>query len=316
MNMSFIYSPEGFYHVKKERKEYTKDYVIEAIKYSYVLESKVARLQSGNELVVQIHNNILGVIAMEDFEDVALEKIKESYMFSKVGLYIKYTPVEIINESDANGNMIVKCSRRKAQEQCREAYLNNLKCGDIINARIMNVHKRSIFCDVGCGIPGILPVDSYCIPRVVNPADAFRTIREIKAIIYDRNADGLLFLSHKELLGTWEENVEGFSVGDVVPGVVTHVDTYGMFVTIGLNLYGLSNVEHDVEVGTRVLVRIDNISPAKMKVKLTYMGRQSDSDGISLKPVYKYKEKHIDYWKYTPDGCESKIIERKFDKVW
>ena len=47
--------------------------------------------------------------------------------------------------------------------------------------------------------------------------------------------NGRITLSHKELLGTWEENVALFSAGETVAGIVRSVEPYGIFVELSPN---------------------------------------------------------------------------------
>lgn len=55
-------------------------------------------------------------------------------------------------------------SRRDAQERCRQEYLASLRCGDIIPGRITRLETFGAFCDIGCGLPALLPIDSEVIP--------------------------------------------------------------------------------------------------------------------------------------------------------
>ncbi|MGL0910084.1 hypothetical protein ACSTB0_13670, partial [Faecalibacterium wellingii] len=43
------------------------------------------------------------------------------------------------------------------------------------------------------------------------------------------------------LLGTWEENAAGFTVGETVVGIVRSVEEYGTFIEIAPNLAGLAH---------------------------------------------------------------------------
>lgn len=312
MNMQFIYRPEGFYHSKTVRKEYNIDYIQNAIKRKFIMESKAIKLNTSNELILAISDGVIGLIQLNDFEDIEESRLKLSYMYSKVGMYIKYIPQEILEEPDENGNTIVICSRRESQKQCKEKYISTLKPGDIINARIMNLHNKSIFCDIGCGVPAILPIDSYCVARLVDPVEDLRGIREIKAIVCSIKEDGSIFLSHKELLGTWYDEVQGLSVGDTVIGTISKIESFGAFVTLSPNLFGLANKSANIKEGDTVYVSVKAIVPEKMKVKLIIKSVQNNADGLSLKPVYKIKDTHVDYWKYSPDEYTGQVIERKF----
>ena len=75
-------------------------------------------------------------------------------------------------------------------------------------------------------------------------------------------------LTIRELLGTWEENAAGFTVGETVVGIVRSVEEYGTFIEIAPNLAGLAESCTDLVPGQAVSVYIKNILPEKMKIKL------------------------------------------------
>ena len=68
-------------------------------------------------------------------------------------------------------------------------------------------------------------------------------------------------LSHKELLGTWEENAALFSSGETVSGIVRSVEHYGVFVELAPNLAGLAEPKDGVKVGQQASVYIKNLIP-------------------------------------------------------
>ncbi|MBQ0125468.1 MAG: 30S ribosomal protein S1, partial [Clostridiales bacterium] len=122
---------------------------------------------------------------------------------------------------------------------------------------------------------------------------------------------GRIFVSHKELLGTWEENAANFEIGHTVAGIIRSVEPYGIFVELTPNLAGLAEYREGVSVGEKATVYIKNIIPDKMKVKLIIVDSESVCDephGIS----YYENGTHIKRWKYSPDECP-KIIETVFE---
>lgn len=62
---------------------------------------------------------------------------------------------------------------------------------------------------------------------------------------------GRVSLSHKELLGTWEENAALFSPGETVSATVRSVESYGIFVELTPNLAGLAEPKAGVRAGSR-----------------------------------------------------------------
>ena len=74
---------------------------------------------------------------------------------------------------------------------------------------------------------------------------------DIKAVIKSVE-NGRISLSHKELLGTWEENAERFCAGETVSGIIRSVENYGAFVELTPNLAGLAETKREsVQVSRR-----------------------------------------------------------------
>ena len=120
-------------------------------------------------------------------------------------------------------------------------------------------------------------------------------------------------MTHKELLGTWQENVSNFSVGETVRGIVRGIEDYGVFVELAPNLSGLAEYKEGVAVGQEVSVFIKSIIPEKMKVKLLIIDtiEQKKRKLISFDDYY-IDGKRMNIFTYTPPECRSKNIETIF----
>ena len=55
-------------------------------------------------------------------------------------------------EEDAEGRPFCRLSRAKAQQMCREEYLDTFEPGDILPCAVTHIESFGAFCDVGCGI--------------------------------------------------------------------------------------------------------------------------------------------------------------------
>ncbi|MBP5379330.1 MAG: 30S ribosomal protein S1, partial [Ruminococcus sp.] len=203
------------------------------------------------------------------------------------------------------GEHYFKLSRKAAQIECQKQYISKMKQGDIIEARISHMEKFGSFVDIGCGIPSLVPIDTMSVSRISHPTDRFRTGQLIRVIVKGTE-NGMIFLTHKELLGTWEENACRFKIGETVPGVVRSIESYGVFVELTPNLAGLAESKEGISVGQSVSVYIKAIIPEKMKVKLIIV----DVCGEYTPPKeieYFIKSDHINYWKYSTDTSEKNI---------
>jgi small subunit ribosomal protein S1 len=122
-----------------------------------------------------------------------------------------------------------------------------------------------------------------------------------------------MFVSTRELLGTWEENASRFSAGQTVSGIIRSVESYGVFVELRPNLAGLAEYRDDVKVGQTAAVYIKSIVPDKMKIKLIIIDAH-DTERFASPLEYFIDPKetmHIDSWVYSPKNSK-RIIESVF----
>ena len=135
---------------------------------------------------------------------------------------------------------------------------------------------------------------------------------EIRAAVKDiDHTNYRITLSHKELLGTWEQNAALFEAGQTVSGIVRSVENYGIFVELSPNLAGLAEFAEGISPGTLAGVYIKSILPDKMKVKLAIVDT-GEAAPPPLPPRYFVSSGHIDRWRYSPDLCP-RVIETLFD---
>lgn len=298
--------PEGWQRITESHNGYTSNYLAEAAATGQVLEAPVIMCDATHNLIVDL-GCMKGIIERSEGALGIAEGItRDIALISRVGKKVCFT-VESFKTNE-NGKAYAVLSRRRAQTICREYILNNKQAGDVINAKITHIEPFGAFCDIGCGIVALLPIDAISVSRISHPKDRFYIGEKIKAVIKTIAPDGKITLSHKELLGTWEENAAEFSAGQTVTGVIRSVEDYGVFVEITPNLAGLAEARQDVEPGDRVSVYIKSIIKEKMKIKLIII----DSFKTSYSPEIKYyfKGDSITEWDYSPSICEKRIYTK------
>ncbi|MBE6588240.1 MAG: 30S ribosomal protein S1 [Ruminococcaceae bacterium] len=208
----------------------------------------------------------------------------------------------------------VLLSRRAAQAECMREYVSLLSPGDVVPATVTHLDPFGAFVDVGCGIVSLICVDSISVSRIFHPRDRLFAGQHIYCAVksVDRES-GRMYMSLRELLGTWEENAAAFSPGSCVAGIVRSIEDYGIFVELSPNLAGLAELREGIAPGDVCSVYIKSIIPERMKIKLVII----DSRRSPINPGIKYyidtqKVRHISHWRYSPEGC-LKVIETNFD---
>lgn len=304
------YYPEGIIFESKSNKKSMEsiNYLREGFFTEKILEGKVTMCDREHNLYVDL-GVIQGVIPREECAiGISDGSVRDIAIISRVNKPVCFKIIDFMD--DEQGVRTAILSRRAVQEECMENYINNLVPGDIIDARITHNEAFGSFCDIGCGISALLPIDSISVSRIPHPSVRFSVNTVIKAVVKSIDNQGRVTLSLKELLGTWEENAENFKAGQTVGGIVRSIEKYGVFIELSPNLAGLAEYTSDVQEGDSASVYIKSINPEKMKIKLAIVDSFPEkSEPLPFK--YYYEGRHIDNWQYSPQKS-SKIIESIF----
>ena len=299
-----VFCPEGRRIDRPENAAYlaSADSLYEAMRSSAILEARATLCDSGHNLSVDL-GCMKGIIPREEGAVGIREgTVRDIAILSRVGYPVCFTVTDIV---DDGGRPRAVLSRADAQRRCIDRYISSLTAGDIIHARITHLEPFGAFCDIGCGVIALMPIDAISVSRIEHPDERFAVGMDILAVIKTRVGTRIT-LSHKELLGTWAENAARFSAGETVTGVVRSIENYGAFVELTPNLAGLAELRDGLSVGQRVSVYIKSIIPHKMKVKLIIIGMPGGQAELRA-PEYFMTSGHIDRFIYSPPECEKLI---------
>ncbi|MBE6794821.1 MAG: S1 RNA-binding domain-containing protein [Ruminococcaceae bacterium] len=272
----------------------------EAYREQKILEARATVCDSNHNLTVDL-GCIKGIIPRkEGCIGIKEGKVRDIAVISRVNRPVSFVITGF--ERDASGQTVAMLSREKAQQRCMQQYVSSLSCGDVVDARITHLETFGAFADIGCGIVALMPIDTISVSRIEHPRERFEVGMNIKAVIKSIE-NGRITLSHKELLGTWQENADKFSAGETVAGIVRSVESYGAFVELSPNLAGLAEYKEGIRVGQQASVYIKSIIPQKMKVKLIIV-ETFDEEYAPKPPQYFFEGNHIDEFVYSPENCE------------
>ncbi len=299
--------PEGWNGTAAEgKKAFTPSALTEAQSKQTVLESTVTMCDAEHNLIVDL-GCMRGIIPREEGAiGISDGSTRDIALISRVGKPVSFVITDI--KVDEFGRPCAYLSRKCAQELCKKYITGSKKTGDVINAKVTHLESFGAFCDIGCGNAALLPIDAISVSRISHPRDRFKVGDDIRVIIKSIADDGRITLSHKELLGTWEENAAMFSPGQTVTGVIRSVEDYGVFVELTPNLAGLAEPRPDVFIGQQASVYIKSIIREKMKIKLIII----DSFDSDYTPPIKYffSGDKLDEWDYSPNDCFKRISTR------
>lgn len=319
--MKNLYRPEGCLIPLDENSEYLSSLagLEKALVEGKILEANVLLCDSA----MRLHVDLGGISGLIDRSEAVFcregEIIKDIAVITRVGKPVCF---KITGFKKENGKLIAVLSRRAAQEECHQNFMRGLRDGDIIPAKVTHLENFGAFVDVGCGLSSLLTVDNISVSRISHPRDRLTVGDDIYVVVKNRDeSNGRIYVSMKELLGTWQENADTFEVGQTVSGIVRSVEDYGVFVELSPNLAGLAEIREDsrdmeiARVGNTAAVYIKSILPDRMKIKLVLIDGYGSAS--AEKPPKYFVDcqntKHISYWRYSPPRAQ-KIVESIFDK--
>lgn len=309
-----IYMPEGWL-IKSEKNFQlisSKAGLERALTEQIIAEAPAVLCDHNFNLHVELGGGIRGIIPREEIEfSQSGEEVKDIAILTRVGKPVSFKVIGF--KKNSLGETIAVLSRRQAQQECYENYISTLIPGDIIPAKVTHLESFGAFVDIGCGKISLLSIDSISVSRISHPSARLTAGDMIYVVVRSIDSKGRIFVSERELLGSWEENAALFTEGETVMGIVRSVESYGIFIELTPNLAGLAEYHDNIRAGQTAAVYIKSIIPEKMKIKLIII--DTDKNDAPPRPLTYFidpnETSHIDHWRYSPLKSQ-KIVETIF----
>ncbi len=293
--MTCTYYPEGMFPAAQQASALTGEQLRKAYAEGTILEGIARSATAEHDLIVDLGGRT-GIIPREETAiGIADGSVRDIAILSRVGKPVCFR----IAADNASGRPALRLSRREAQQEALNHLLYETPTGTILPAVVTHLDRFGAFCDIGCGNVSLLSIEHISVSRISHSRERFSEGQHIFAAIESRDLSlGRLSLTHKELLGTWQENARLFSVGETVVGVVRSVKDYGVFIELTPNLSGLAEYRSDLQPGDRVSVFIKAIIPERQKVKLIVIRTLPREK--ALMPIRYFRESgSVSNWRYA-----------------
>ncbi len=167
-----------------------------------------------------------------------------------------------IIELDKNRNNVVLSRRawlEETQKEQREAFLDNLKPGEVRSGVVSSVVNFGAFVDLG-GMDGLIHVSELSWKHVDHPSSVVTVGDEVTVKVIDVDLDKeRISLSLKATQSDpWQDFATNHKVGELVYGRVTKLVPFGSFIQVGEGIEGLVHISemaaHHVELPEQVVV--------------------------------------------------------------
>lgn len=298
--MNTTYYPEGMFPRELHAGTFTREQLKKAYLDGTILQAVARSANAAHDLTVDL-GAVRGIIPRDETAvGIAEGTVRDIAILSRVGKPVAFRITSV--EGLFSDRPTVILSRRQAQQEALE-HLLHLPIGTVLPAVVTHLDRFGAFCDVGCGNVSLLSIEHISVSRINHSRERFYEGQHIYTAILSRDtAMGRLNLTHRELLGTWNENAAAFSVGETVVGVVRSIKDYGVFIELTPNLSGLAEYREDLFPGDRVSVYIKAILPERQKVKLIVIRLLPREDAL---PSIRYfrRSGSVVGWNYTEDAA-------------
>ena len=303
-----VYLPEGYLLESPDNHEYTssEEGLRRAWQEGRILEGVATVCDDQRDLHVRIGPWKGRIPRKEAGLGADTGKMREIAILSRVGKPVCF---RIIGKQ--GGEWLL--SRRIVQEEAACWMYDHFWPGQVIKATVTHLEQFGAFVDIGCGIISMIGIENISVSRIRHSADRFVLGQKILAVVLRKEPGGRICLTHRELLGTWEQNAEKLQVGSAVSGIVRGVENYGVFVELYPNLSGLAEPCAEVYPGMQMAVYIKSILPDRMKIKLSLLDKlPGEGKRYITAEDYYIQEGRMTRWQYQPDNCLRQCVETVF----
>ena len=193
-----------------------------------------------------------------------------------------------IIELDKNRNNVVLSRRaylEEAQSEQRHAFLEALEPGQRRKGVVSSVVNFGAFVDLG-GMDGLVHVSELSWKHIDHPSQvvAVGDEVEVEVLEVDMSRERISLSLKATQEDPWAQFAREHQVGDVVPGKVTKIVPFGVFVTVAEGIEGLVHIselaDHHVEspeavaaVGQTVEVRVIDVDLERRRISLSMRTR-------------------------------------------
>ncbi|RTQ50002.1 30S ribosomal protein S1 [Hymenobacter gummosus] len=209
--------------------------IYDALENDTILEGVVKRRTKGG-LIMELD----GVEAFLPGSQIDVKPIRDFDIY--VGRRME---VKVVKINAAFDNVVVshKVLIEKDLEKQREAILNNLEKGQILEGVIKNMTNFGVFIDLG-GVDGLLHITDISWGRIAHPSEVLQLDQKLNVVVLDFDeAKKRISLGLKQLTPhPWDSLPQDLQPGSKVQGRIVNVADYGAFMEIVPGVEGLIHV--------------------------------------------------------------------------
>ncbi len=225
---------DGNLVLSKQRADFLKiwEKVLSAYDTGEILKGKILKRIKGGMVV-----DLMGMEAFLPGSQIDIRPIRDFDAFVGQIMDFKVVKVNIPTENVVVSHKVLV--EEEIADQ-REAILNSLEKGQILEGIVKAITDFGVFVDLG-GVDGLIHITDLSWGRINHPNEVVKLDETIKVVVTDFDEEKKrISLSLKKLLPhPWEDIDSKYKVGDKVSGRVVSLTDYGAFIEIEKGIEGL-----------------------------------------------------------------------------
>lgn len=194
------------------------------------------------------------------------------------------------------GKKRVLVSRKSILEEERQKieaeFFQNIKEGDRRRGKVTKITNFGAFVDLGSGIEGLIHISELSWNRVKHAGELLKEGDEVEVLVTKVDpAAKRLSLSLKQLQEhPWYQAAKNFNEGEVYPGTVVRLESFGAFIRLAPGVDGLAHISQLAEKRVNNPAEVLSVGQ-EVQAKILKIDRPNRKISLSLKQVTADREK-------------------------
>ena len=229
---------------------------------------------------VELEPGVEGLVHISEFSWT--KRISHPSEFLHIG-----AEVEVVVLNLEFGERKISLGIKQAQENPWHAVRNKFSTGDRVRGTVRNLTDFGAFIELEPGIDGLLHVsDMSWTAKNVKPADLLKKGDEVEVMVLSVDTDAQkISLGMKQLSeDPWQTTVESLFPGSLVPGRISRIANFGLFVQLDNGLEGLVHVSEIPGVSSQSLEKHFHIGDGIL-VQVLHVDREARKIALSLRNI-------------------------------
>ncbi|HEV8600983.1 MAG TPA: S1 RNA-binding domain-containing protein [Patescibacteria group bacterium] len=254
--------------------------LMDRMKSREVIKTKILEANKGG-LMVEV-NGVLGFLPVSQLSSEHYPRVEEGDKNKILEILKSYVgqpfDVQIIT-ADAEDEKLIVSEKAVGEDELKKK-IGQLKLNEVVEGEVSGIVDFGIFLKFGEGLEGLVHISELAWSRIDHPKDLFKVSQKVQAQIISIERDRISLSIKRLQPDPWLESIKKYQVGQTVRGKVIRIMSFGAFVELDPEIYGLvhsvelSNNEvkdpsEVVSVGQELEFKIISIEPAEHRLGLS-----------------------------------------------